>query len=93
MSRLTQPYEPMSYALPTDPSLLEKFQISDLYNPIPEFRKIIHGLRRTAASPGVHSVNAIAIRASGKVVLLQVGKRGGVKQLWSFGYPTNFAIL
>ena len=81
----------MSLALPTDPSLRETFDVMDVVNwaTLPEFRRVVVGLRNTVAQPGVHSAQGLALKANGDVVLIRVGKKGGVKTLWNFGNPVR----
>lgn len=81
----------MSLALPTSPALRETFDIQSLINwqSLPAFRNAITALRRTIEQPGVNSAQSVCIRASGEIVLIRCGKRGGIKQLWNFGDPTK----
>jgi hypothetical protein len=82
---------PMSLALPTTPALRETFDIQSLVNwqSLPAYRTAITALRRAVEQPGVNSAQSVCIRASGEIVLVRCGKRGGIKQLWRFGDPTN----
>lgn len=81
----------MSLALPTDPSLRETFEVADLVNwaKLPEYRRVVAGCRSTATQPGVHSAQGLALKANGDVVLIRVGKKGGVQTLWNFGNPVG----
>lgn len=85
------PTTTVSLALPTTPALRETFDIQSLVNwqSLPAFRNAITALRRTVEQAGVNSAQSVCIRASGEIVLVRCGKRGGIKQLWNFGDPTK----
>ena len=86
-----QPHKTVSLALPTNPALRELFDTQLLVNwqSLPAFRNAITALRRTVEQPGVVAADSVCMRASGEIVLVRCGKRGGIKQLWNFGDPTK----
>jgi len=84
----------MSLSLPTSDELKEMFDIIDLvnYQALPSFRQALDACRSTVSHKGVKSAQALTLRADGEVWLIQVGKRGGWKKLWSFGNPLETGV-
>jgi len=78
-------------SLPTSPDLREVIDVNMLanYRDLPSFGQALAGCRRTVQAEDVHSVTAIAMRASGDIWLFRVGPRGGWKRLWNFGNPVK----
>ncbi len=75
----------------TSSPLRELFELATLvdYQKLPDFRRAVSACRNTVQQRGIRSVHSVCMRAAGEIVLIKVGKRGGVKQLWNFGCPVK----
>lgn len=87
----------MSHLLPPeDHPAREMFDVADLVAigtgqaPVIEFRNVRFASRRLfEANPAARRAFYIAARANDDLVLVSVGRRGGIKQHWKFGQLTR----
>lgn len=63
-------------------------------NPVPVLSKASYDARRfLARNPAVKSVVTFAVQADDTFGLFQIGKRGGIRKLWTFGKATRDMVL
>jgi len=81
----------MSLLLPYPTSEIRAmFDFSDLVNwgRLPKFRDALQAsIDFLGRVPGERSVNALCLRADGRVWLIRVGRRNGWRKVWDFGNP------
>lgn len=82
----------MSYRLPSSDSPIRAMfdmatlvQIGTRETSAPEFRSAKRAaVEFLQSEPRARTVQSICLRANGDLVLIQVGRRGGHRQLWNF---------